>query len=220
MKKYILALPVILFAGVLTLRFLSPNQSVSSQTPAQIKKELPKAKEGAHPIEKCLLPRAKYRETFAEFGEYKMVAYEFDFDQAHPEWTKTMPMKDNHIGHRGYLEPNLAIGVIKNDPLSGCTPVVRSLRGEPMPFEWGEKQRTSVKKLYWVYMGKELETKYDISLQEWILERTSAPMPHALDLTDDDIRALNSLKVKLQPWHVVGASSADRLDRRVPAKKP
>lgn len=220
MKKRILALPVILIVGVLTFRFLAPNQSVSSQTQDQIKKELPKAKEGANPIEKCLLPRAKYRETFAEFGEYKMVAYEFDFDEPHPDWNKSLPMKENHGERKGFFDPNLAVGVIKDDPLSGCIPVVRDVRTEPFPESWNEKQQVAAKKLYWVYFGKELETKHNIPFQEWILERTSAPMPHALDLADDDIKALKALKIKLQPWHVVGASSMDRLNRRAPAKKP
>lgn len=186
--------------------------------------ELPKGKEGDRIEAQCLPPRGQYRETVAKVGELTLVAFELDFSQPAPGISKVYPkgvtalpagqQKDMHkhgSKAKTYYHPNMGISIMEIDPLSGCNAVIKDMRVEPLPQSWPEKQRVSLSKIYWAYTGKELATKHDVSLQEWVSHKTSDPGPNVLTLNDDDIKALTALKVKLQPWHDLKLSEAERL---------
>lgn len=201
------------------------NKSLSNAIEQNSISELPKGKEGDRVEAGCLPPRGQYRETVAKVGKFTLVAFELDFSQpppgiskVHPEGVTALPAGQQKNMHqhgskvKTYHHPNMGISIMEIDPLSGCNAIIRDMRVEPFPQSWPEKQRTSFKKIYWTYTGKELATKHDVGLQEWITNKTGDTGPNGLSLGDDDIRALKALGIKLQPWHNTELSAQKRLE--------
>lgn len=201
---------ILLCLGLAGTKFLNTTQDIPAKAQNNQKKELPSGKDVKAPELECVPARAEIRERVATFADYTLVGYEIDFSKTVQRSQRSFPpgitalpdgqTKEMHTHHEGMHDPNLFVAVMKIDPLSGCRTVVKDMKQEPLPAKWSDSQKKAVKKLYWAYIGKELESVHEVSLQAYILDRTGTPGPSELSLNLADMQALTELGLKLHPW--------------------
>lgn len=156
----------------------------------------------------CLPPQGVLKEELVKYQHYTLVSYKIDPQKSLPkpshEFPKSNPVDlDRETGHDhkfGRPYPNIDVAIMVLDPTEGCKPTIRSMRAEPLPNSWPQKDRVKLKKVYWALVLKNVEEQ-NVTAQSWMDDQMNYIGPGMTYFSDNDVRAITALGLKVPKWY-------------------
>lgn len=231
LKKYRNELIILLSASTVVLVgsiYLGWKQ-LGSESTAQEASKPQKANliQGSEEAEdNCLAPRGQFLEKVGKVDKYTLVAFTYDFDQPLPKTALPKGVKEaekhrdmhnvphNHKHAHSFKvpDPNLGFALVEFDPTVGCKPLMRSVRGEPMPESLNEENRILLQRLRWTYLRAHLKKEYKATLSSYLNERLTDTGPNQMGLSLESRKVLTEMGVKLPKWLDPNLSEREQLE--------